>query len=342
MVMNAVAAVGAGGPDDYVLSPVAHAEDLSATAPRLARLITRSHPLELARQFEEADAEALAAQRDFRIWTARANWAVLVTAAVGAALMAVGLLDTVLGAATKPLLVVLAVVGVISGAVASMALYRVKEGRLLEAWMTARARAETHRLNYFLAVVGEPAEPLDVELELLKLEYFRRYQLDLEIAYYRKRRSGHLRSANRTLTIAAWSLVVAAVATGTAGILGALATGWAALGALAVLGAALQGFAATREGVDQDRRNAERYGRTLEALQALRARLDDVRAGVAAGSRPVLDEYVAAVQDQISLEHREWLEGTESTRAAVGRLEEALQSGTGSTRGSGGTEAPVT
>jgi hypothetical protein len=70
----------------------------------------------------------------------------------------------------------------VTGAFASMSLYRVNEGHLLEAWMTARARAENHRLSYFLAVVGESTEPVDVDLELSKLEYFRRYQLDLEIS----------------------------------------------------------------------------------------------------------------------------------------------------------------
>jgi hypothetical protein len=341
MAIDAAAAVGTGKPDDYVLSPVAHADELRATAPRLAAVLTRSRPLELARQFQDADSEALAAQRDFRRWVARARWAVLATATVSACLMAVGLLDTTLGAATQPLLVGLALVGVVTGAIASMALYRVDQGRLLEAWMTARARAETHRLSYFLAVVEAASEPLDVDLELLKLEYFRRYQLDLEITYYRTRRVDHRASANRTLTITAWSLVVAAVATGAAGLLGALATGWAAIGALAVFSAALQAFAATREGVDQDRRNAERYGRTLDALQALRARLDEVRAGVAAGSRPVLLEFVTAVQDQISLEHREWLEGAESTRAAVGRLDEALKGATRDPGRSGGAPVPA-
>jgi hypothetical protein len=105
MSIDAVAAVGTGQPDDYVLSPVAHSEELRATAPRLAALLTHSHPLEqLARQFEEADTEALSAQRESRTWVSRANWAILVTAAVSALLMAVGLLDTALGAATRLLL----------------------------------------------------------------------------------------------------------------------------------------------------------------------------------------------------------------------------------------------
>jgi hypothetical protein len=43
-----------------------------------------------------------------------------------------------------------------------------------------------------------------------------------------------------------------------------------------------------------------------------------------AGSQDVLEEYVAAVHEQLSLEHREWLSGAESTRSAIGRMDEAL------------------
>jgi hypothetical protein len=94
-----------------------------------------------------------------------------------------------------------------------------------------------------------------------------------------------------------------------------------------VFGAALQAFAAAREAINQDRRNAERYDNSAQVLQGLRERLDDVRVGIAAGSPSVLTEYVAAVQDQLSLEHRQWLEGAENMQAAVARLEKALTSG---------------
>ena len=94
-----------------------------------------------------------------------------------------------------------------------------------------------------------------------------------------------------------------------------------------MFGAALQAFAASRESINQDRRNAERYDNTAQALLGLRERLDDVRLGIAAGATSVLGEYVAAVQDQLSLEHRQWLEGAENMQAAVARLEKALSSG---------------
>jgi hypothetical protein len=176
---------------------------LNTSAPKLAVQLTRSAPVELARQYADADAEALAAERTFKRWVIRANWAVLATATVSALLMAVALLAGRLGGLTQATLIVLALMGVASGGIASMALFQVKEGRLLEDWMTARARAETKRLSYFSYIVNSSVGPLDVQLELLKLEYFRRYQLDLQLAYYKIRRSGHRSSAEQTLNISA-------------------------------------------------------------------------------------------------------------------------------------------
>jgi SMODS and SLOG-associating 2TM effector domain 1 len=327
IMADAARIIGVGSPGDDGLSPLEHAEQLRTSAPKLAAILTRSAPVELARQYAEADTEALVAERTFKRWVIRANRAVLATATVSALLMAAALLAGRLGGLTQTILIVLALIGVATGGFASMSLFRVKEGRLLEDWMTARARAETKRLSYFSNIVNSSVGPLDLQLELLKLEYFRRYQLDLQLAYYKTRRSGHRNSAERTLDISAISVLVAAIASGAAGVLGALRSEWAALGSLAVFGAALQAFAAARESLNQDRRNAERYDNTAQALQGLRERLDDVRLGIAAGSPSVLGEYVAAVQDQLSLEHRQWLEGAENMQAAVARLEKALSSG---------------
>jgi hypothetical protein len=327
IMSDAAGIIGHGSPSDYALSPVEHAEQLRTSAPKLAVLLTSSAPVELARQYAEADIEARVAERTFKRWVIRANWAVLATATVSALLMAVALLAGNLGGLTQTVLILLALIGVAAGGTASMSLFRVKEGRLLEDWMTARARAETKRLSYFSTIIKSSVGPPDPQLDLLKLEYFRRYQLDLQLAYYKTRRSGHRNSAERTLNISAGSVLMAAIASGAAGVLGALQSEWAALGSLAVFGAALQAFAAAREGLHQDRRNAERYDNSAQALQGLRERLDDVRQGIAAGSTSVLGEYVGAVQDQLSLEHRQWLEGAENMQAAVARLEKALSSG---------------
>jgi hypothetical protein len=146
----------------------------------------------------------------------------------------------------------------------------------------------------------------------------------VQLAFYDRRGRQHRRSADRTLALGGFAAALAAVASGSAGIAASIEAPWAALAAFGVIGTALAAFAATREAVNQDRRNAERYGRTLAALEILRGRLDDVRGGVLAGSQDVLEEYVAAVHEQLSLEHREWLSGAETTRSAIGRMDEAL------------------
>jgi hypothetical protein len=208
-----------------------------------------------------------------------------------------------------------------------MRLFTVRAGKLLDPWMGERAHAETARLAYYATLAQlQDSGPSELPLGLLKLEYFRRYQLDMQITYYDQRRKDHRRSADRTLALGGFAAAIAAVASGSAGVLASSSPSWSALAALGVVGTALAAYAATREAVNGDRRNAERYGRTLASLEILRAKLDEVRAGVLQGSQAVLDEYVAAVHDQLSLEHREWLSGAESTQSAIGKLDETLAS----------------
>jgi hypothetical protein len=131
-MVDAAGIIGSASPDDYGLSPVEHAEQLRTSAPKLAALLTSSAPVELARQYAEADTEALVAERTFKRSVSRANRAVLGTATVSALLMAVALLADSLGGLAQTALIVLALAGVATGGIASMSLFRVKEGRLLE------------------------------------------------------------------------------------------------------------------------------------------------------------------------------------------------------------------
>ena len=86
-MFDAAAVIGRGRSDDYLLSPIEHADRLRASAPKLAALLTHSAPMELAQQYADADAEAVAAEATFKRWLTRANWTVLVTATVSAVLI---------------------------------------------------------------------------------------------------------------------------------------------------------------------------------------------------------------------------------------------------------------
>jgi SMODS and SLOG-associating 2TM effector domain 1 len=326
VIEAAGAAIGEGQPDDFVLAPTTHAAELAGKAPALAVLLRTAKIATLARQYERRDRDAGDAQGRFKDAMLWANAAVLATGAIGALIMVAGIVEQKFDDTDLwPLLLALGLGALVSGALASMWLFRVREGHLVEAWMTERAQAESARLEYFASLAKEKTSaPSALPLGLLKLEYFRRYQLDVQLAFYDRRSRQHRQSADRTLALGGFAAALAAVASGSAGIAASIEAPWAALAAFGVVGTALAAFAATREGVNQDRRNAERYGRTLSALEILRGRLDDVRAGVLAGSQDLLEEYVAAVHEQLSLEHREWLSGAETTRSAIGRMEETL------------------
>jgi hypothetical protein len=104
---------------------------------------------------------------------------------------------------------------------------------------------------------------------LLKLEYFRRYQLDVQRTYYRGRGKQHAESASQTLMLGGLAVLAGSVSAGAAGVLGVADVALTAFAALGVVGTALSAFATTREAMNQDRRNAERYTRTHDALQKL-------------------------------------------------------------------------
>jgi hypothetical protein len=314
---------GTGTPDDYVMAPAEHALLYEASAPELARLLRSSEIEVVARQFTERDHDALRAQQEFRAAYARAGAAVFIAGIAAAGLMVAGVLSSGLGEPfAEALLVAASVVGVVGGALAGLWIRRIGDGRLLETWMTKRAAAETERLRYFELI----AKRTQLNEPLLQLEYFRRYQLDVQRAYYAVRGEQHRLQADRALSQSSAGLALATIGNGLAGVLAlTLSSTWAAVAGLGLLGQAFATATDNREATAQHRRNAERYARTRELLDQLYAMLDTVRTATASGDLTALHNYVDAVHDQLSLEHRQWLDELGATSAAVARLQTVLE-----------------
>ena len=317
-------ALGKGEDDDYVIAPTKHAQALEGTAPRLAAHLRRAELEIAAQRYERQDGEALEAQRTFKRSAELANWMVFATACVSALLLIFGTLlpdDTAGG-----LFVGLGVVGILTGGAATFFLQQLRAGKQLEKWMSRRAAAETSRLEYFkLATEAGSEAGGDLPLPLLQLEYFRRHQLDVQKNYYRRRAKDHERRANKLLILGSASVAGGAAATGLAGLLsGAVAAEWVSAAGLGAIASALAAFASTEEALGQDRRNAERYCRTFEALEGLGAKLGEVRQSAATGDRKPLERWVAAIHDQLSVEHRQWLEARENIQSSVAELDAAL------------------
>ena len=83
VVERAVEAIGAGRPDDFILAPSTHAEELAGKAPALAALLRTGKIATLARQYERRDRDAGEAQTRFKEAMLWANAAVLATGVLG-------------------------------------------------------------------------------------------------------------------------------------------------------------------------------------------------------------------------------------------------------------------
>ena len=316
---NAIDIIGAQAEDDYLFDPSKHATLYRTSAPALAAVLDDPHLSLEQRNFREQDAKSIAAQALYKSTMLHGSLAVFAAAVLGALMLAAEVLikDGHLPAAAS---VTLSVLAGISGAYAVYTIYRLREGKMLEKWMGARAKAETHRIGYFEALAARAEVSKNPEFLGLLLEYFRRYQLDVQTTFYGRRGERHEKDANRTVTLGAIGAGVAALAN-----LGGVGGGWwTLLGTLGIAGAALTTFAIAREQANQDRRNAERYLRTRETLDGIAARLGAVREAAAQGNGAAVKEFMAAIDEQVSLEHRQWLEGSEAAAAALAKLEQSL------------------
>lgn len=322
-IRQAINLIGPDRPKDYVIAASEHARQYAESAPELAEVLQSGEVQVAAERYEELDQKALEAQRRFTTASNRARSAVFWAGVAGALLLAAASLSTVLGDALSRILVVLfSVAGVVAGGLAAGWIHSIRSGALLEQWMTRRAEAEAERLRYFNLISRER----EIPEPLLQLEYFRRYQLDVQRIYYRDRGQQHDTDAGRMLRIGSAAMAAGGITSGLAGVLGAsIAPHWASIAGLAVVAQAVAARAENQEATAQHRRNAERYERTRNVLDQLYGMLDSVRSATAAGDLAVMREFVASVHEQLSLEHRQWLEEIGAASEAVNRLEQLLE-----------------
>jgi roadblock/LC7 domain-containing protein len=320
---EAEAAIGRQDGKDYLLEPLQHADGLPPQARALAAALRDPRIAVLAQQYTRHDGEAGKAQKAYKDTLGQANLAVLAATVLGAVMMAAQMLATTYSN-LQGLNAVVIVAGLLAGLAAafgSMWLFRAREGNLLQRWLTSRAKAEADRVGYFATLADLPG---DADLRLLTLEYFRRYQLDVQRNFFDRRGNEHRASAERTLRrggIAAGISSLAGIGVGIGGLSGG---SWAALGALSVVGGALAAYAGAYEAMSQDKRNAERYEHSLEALDLLASKIGETRTAIVNGSADALKAFVTAVNEQLMLENRQWLEAGKGAESALASLETAL------------------
>ncbi|MGB0087732.1 MAG: hypothetical protein WBP94_20440, partial [Rhodomicrobiaceae bacterium] len=194
----AVAAIGKDDPDsDWNLRPQEHAKSLPPQAGALARVLHSDAVRQIMARFTEADARANAVQAHYKKRSRQAIFARLGAILIGG-LFLLPISDAGMAGAFALKLGLFLQYGCLTIALALAAYLSVR--RLFARWMEGRADAELARLALFEMVMTATEPVRDGELPLLplKLEYFRRYQLDVQTRYYLGRGTQHQHAAGQT------------------------------------------------------------------------------------------------------------------------------------------------
>lgn len=319
--------LGKAEPGDWLLFPETHAVALPPAAGALQRVLRGPGLPEIIDRYNTYGRKAAAAQKSYKGEAKAAAIATFLAILVGS-LFVLPRYEHTLAGATQ---IAAAIQAVLVAASLGLSLF-VGYTKPFEAWMEMRATAENARHDLFDEVMkaGEaPGGLQQGELPLLplQLEYFRRYQLDVQRNYYRGRGNEHL-SASRVAhywRIAALLILVASMfpilwslqgkewmPSFAQGLLNNL-PGKTLLAEHIFLGislvvSGLQGLLAAYAVISLNDRNAARYLATAANLDFLAGRpLAEARERAAAGDRAGVLAFVALVQQEISSEHREWI-----------------------------------
>ena len=320
--MTPADAIGDYLPTDWRLDPAEHAGRLAPEAAPLQRVLDGARSGVIITQYDESDGQAGRDQAEYK----RVGRAEIYLASAAALLGGIALYlgsggsspeaGDAASAITVPewLIVVFVVVQVacLAGAVAAKFLLR--QGNAYVKWQQSRTRAENVRLELFETVCGlttEDAPPPVREGELpllpLQLEYFLRYQLAVQVNFYRDRGRQHAKGARQ---LVGWGALITFVAVFFSSL---AATGLrigTLVGAVSIVGLAAPVLLAAQTNLSrlsQDERNAARYRTMYLLLQNAQKEQDLMREAAIKGDAVTVRSYMRRTNDLISVEHREWI-----------------------------------
>jgi hypothetical protein len=216
------------------------------------------------------------------------------------------------------------------GAIAALATYKAREGNRLQRWLSARSGAEMARSGVFMTIAERAASGAG-ETMLAALELVNRDLLENQRAWFRKRANEHRRSSDWTTSWGGLATALAFVG-GSGAVIASFVPSQTWLAVSGVVGAAIGAYAVNREALRLDRANAGGYEKAAVALDAIAMRYDTVEAEVRAGKADALRAFTAAITEQLSAEHKRWLEGSAQAEAVLGKLDGQLRQLNGEAR----------
>ncbi len=283
--------------------------------------------------YEREDKRAIEEQSRFSSVATRLNTTVLVTAGIGALILALGVLQPWLQKQVDPrfdqgiswVVAALGFFGLLVGGYAAALLYELNAGDLARDWTQSRARAEQLRSEYFERLVAHAATA-DSATQSAALDLVTKHLLEDQHNYFAERGKRHEAAAGHWLRLAAFATGVASVGIAAGGIVGAVGGPWLlAVAALGAIGTAVVSFATSQEAIGQERERAQRFRNNVDALELVARQIDDVRGALGRGAGDALVTFTAAINQQLALELGRFLEGGESIRASITKLSQQIE-----------------
>jgi len=299
--------IGNEASDDYMLRPELHGEQLPTEAAPLARLLRSDDVRKVVTRYRRADRNARRYQSIYQTL----GRAAIALQAMAALLGALFIISHQVPGALRPDInsveLVLLTIGTFAGGL-------MRRTNAFQKWNEWRASAEIGRIELFNVVTSGTTNIGAGESPLLplQLEYFRRYQLQIQSTYYSSKGASHQRAFERQRDLIVIFALITLVLLGIslASLFGqsivlvpnhlsvffgvAIATLTAAIGNWSLL--------------SQDENNAKRYHATFANLDAIRRDyLEPARQAASRGDKEGVLSFVAAVNDLVSVEHRQWV-----------------------------------
>lgn len=320
------ASIGKNAADDYTLNLEQHRERYQSIFPELVALLQRPDIAYIVTQYHAADRAALQYQQMYRNYSQRLRWVVFLGIIASTLMITIGTLpnhnfiSTRYPSLPEQLLRIAAIATIIFSAIGTVYVQLLKGQRYLEQWMKNRAIAEEERIDFF-ETLAKKVSNQDITLQLIVLEYFRRYQLDKQINYYNYRSEEYNQKYSRIMFVGALLAGGVIIVNGITGVLG---IGFSFLASLALI---LQGYSAlinNKESSEQYQRSALCYEKLSRQLSEIRSRMDQVRQAIHRGDHSVLLSFIKSVHTPMAAEHQQWLETMGKSNEALQELEEQL------------------
>lgn len=305
--------LGVDSADDWKLEPTAHAARLMPEAAALKRVLETEFIKEIIGRYNRADKAAAEHQNSYKKFGRLEIYLGTAAAILGAIVLSMA--DSKNAAASYDYLRdFLLLVQIFCAAGVIGVKYLLQHQQPFIKWNELRSLAETARIELFETVCGlteRKWEGIQKEgnfpLLLLQLEYFVRYQLDVQLIFYDKRGEQHRKAAQRYVSFGAAVTFVAALAAALIGVSQGVGDGVSIASMAALVAPILMTSQTNLSRLNQDERNGARYEITYAHLKKVRGKLlDDARKGTAVGDATLLHAFIRAVDDVISVEHSQW------------------------------------